>query len=415
MSDNGKLRVVLLLGAGASTCFGCPTIADFFDQLNKIELMMRRQGGSITTNAAIKHIDDFWELRHKCMRVASIGRRFNLDNYEDILSVANEWKEWGLEQGTDENRDAIETLYKSSIKAIELMLYNPIEFFDNLRTKDQKIPGNLATGGKIANILGVFTGDPEGRLDIVTFNIDFMLERGLFEKGIIVDYIFDKTRKWNGMSLNADFGIRILKLHGSLNWSIEPDETTGGEKIVINENDIIIVKPRLKPFIVEPTLRKVIGYPELKKVWQKAYESISNAHYLIICGYSFPTSDLHAVSFLRSAISQNRFLRRIYVFDINYKSLYGTLTNHFETSFIDRVFKAFSPEEKHHPQVDRNGIEGLVDVMNAVAGEMRVEQQINKEYPSFIQDLKVAGSIRRLIENIHNYSTKEKFQYIELE
>ena len=43
MNDDGKLRVVLLLGAGASTCYECPTINQFCDRLVEIELALREK------------------------------------------------------------------------------------------------------------------------------------------------------------------------------------------------------------------------------------------------------------------------------------------------------------------------------------------------------------------------------------
>lgn len=404
MSDDGKLRVVLLLGAGASTCFQCPTLGTFCDRLNEMGLAIPET----PENHRIKGwIRDFWDLRHQCMLAASIGRGFDPDNYEDVLSVANEWAEWGPEV-----KDEIRSKYESAIRAIEFVLYDPEKFnavFSLTDTSQQLVFRNL-----LSDRIPILARDDRGKLTLVTFNIDFRLERELLEKNFEIDYNFAivKVRE-NGYvhQMNGDSAInlkaiRILKLHGSLNWQkkgkgknidfepiiqgiIQPDRVG----LIFSNDRQIFWHPEYEPFIVEPTLRKVIETQKLKEIWKSAYESISNAHYIIVCGYSFPQTDLHAVSFLRSSISQNKQLRRIYAFDTDYPGLYKRLTNHFEKNFVNRIFRAFK-----HPEGDKrppsfNGIRGLATMLGAT--------EIRENYPS--------GTLQQLIRKIDKECKLEYF------
>ena len=420
MSDDGKLRVVLLLGAGASTIFGCPTIAEFFDQLNKMELVLR-ENPSDSDQEILKYIDEFWMLRQDCMQAASIGKRFNPDNYEDVLSIANEWREWGSYGNSQ---------YESAIRTIAFALYNPIEFFDKLGKRGALISIQREVQQFLLFAIPLLARDPHGKIDTLTFNVDFMLERELLKRGYVIDYIFTKTKRWQGEELKKaymDRNIRILKLHGSLNWLKRQRGDTEYMNFMNNEikQGIEIIDSRhvhwnksYTPYVIEPTLRKVIKAEGLKKIWKEAHQAISAAHYIVVCGYSFPNTDLHAVSFLRSAISRNPYLRKIYIFDVNFDLLRNNILSHFENSFVERVFRAFLITGDYLQDMERwestKGVGGLAyAIRKSIYGTYEKGKpgvlKSDLEKPDRSDGMRPDDTLRKLIEIINSLSTNRPF------
>jgi hypothetical protein len=144
-------------------------------------------------------------------------------------------------------------------------------------------------------------------LGYITFNYDLLLEHSLKkieEKyhylGVNVD-IFDKYYE------NYRPSILILKLHGSLNWELDPrdDDVTFKEKSVrpTYPDNSAEANTCTEPGIVPPTILKEeinSEYNEsnpLKRLlinqWKYAIQLLSKADKVIIVGYSFPETDYH--------------------------------------------------------------------------------------------------------------------------
>lgn len=110
--------------------------------------------------------------------------------------------------------------------------------------------------------------------------------------------------------------MRLLKLHGSLDWWWSPGDVTGssivreGEYGVLgtprrvsaqNRHDYLPSKSR---FIVPPLATKSAYYqnPISKQLWRDAYEAIRSAQHVALIGYSLPIADAVTFAMLRKAL-----------------------------------------------------------------------------------------------------------------
>jgi hypothetical protein len=134
--------------------------------------------------------------------------------------------------------------------------------------------------------------------------------------------------------------VKILNLHGSLNWytltrspNLIPSTMTHSSRIKCTRN--IAIHPEMTfsgikhlgrtkwytwPVIVPPVFEKGPFITErLSPIWNNAFEEIGAADQIIVFGYSFPQADQQGRSFFKRAIASNLGLKRIIVInpDIN--------------------------------------------------------------------------------------------------
>ena len=166
---------------------------------------------------------------------------------------------------------------------------------------------------------------------VITFNYDIVVEEalpnegprwnpsdgyGLRAGGASLTWATRwKQRHRNITSGNSQF--RILKLHGSINWTLYPT----------NE---VRLKPR--PYVVRarkgtavadkcavlpPGWHKRINVNPYKQLWRKARLTLEQCRDLAIIGYSLPDTDLLARALLaevcRSRAARKRFLRHLHL------------------------------------------------------------------------------------------------------
>lgn len=105
--------------------------------------------------------------------------------------------------------------------------------------------------------------------------------------------------------------IKLIKLHGSINWNNSDDGKT---------------------FIVPPTWNK--SDQRIKGLWNKAYQELKTAKRIIIIGYSFPDSDIYVKSLLALALNENKILQHIYFInpdkDSTKRACLSLLDKHFD-------------------------------------------------------------------------------------
>lgn len=107
--------------------------------------------------------------------------------------------------------------------------------------------------------------------------------------------------------------IKLLKLHGSINWK----SASSGET-----------------FIVPPTWNK--SDPEVRKLWDLAYQELIGAKRIIIIGYSFPETDIYVKSLLALALNENKILQNIYFVNPDTEH-----TKHTCLSLLDSHFQKY--------------------------------------------------------------------------
>lgn len=153
-------------------------------------------------------------------------------------------------------------------------------------------------------------------LTIITFNYDTVVEQALDRVGLEYSYgpskvvrFADKSRQRAVDKHGAD--VRILKLHGSVNWGIcrECSEAPRGVDL-INAVEGSYVPPRnlscqfcdkqyLLPSIVPPVLTKGTALQPFEVLWKSARTALFGAREIVVVGYSLPPADTQALDLIR--------------------------------------------------------------------------------------------------------------------
>jgi hypothetical protein len=207
--------------------------------------------------------------------------------------------------------------------------------------------------------------DSKREISFVTFNQDLVIEKAI-ENTV-------KMKKYSGVPWNleeayssafkrtvsmrlkgcpfiakGEGSIKVLKLHGSLNWVYRVRSGTDPKNSLRKpSNDLICVNdkrilPKLTdrargpersrkvdviPLIVPPIFEKSARYQEvLRPIWEDARKAVSHADELIVFGYSFPDADFSSKSMLRQSLHKNPNLQTLHVIDTN-ASTAGKIAN----------------------------------------------------------------------------------------
>ena len=197
--------------------------------------------------------------------------------------------------------------------------------------------------GPLDSLLASEYEGAQQNISIITFNHDLLIENALFR-------LLGPTEAWDWSKLYAPIpldevshsigtrfpkgishsgkGIRLLKLHGSLNWIITvtrdrpqlsdlfprrlsrlrlfPDRSAHGIRMlqVFRETSERGNPQDYWPFVVPPIYEKgnLVGRGIIKDLWDDAGEVLTRAQKLVIFGYSCSEADRQAIQFLRRAV-----------------------------------------------------------------------------------------------------------------
>ncbi|WP_003541157.1 hypothetical protein [Desulfotomaculum nigrificans] len=130
---------------------------------------------------------------------------------------------------------------------------------------------------------------------------------------------------------NRFSNVKLLKLHGSLNWlycpqcgelyAYEHSDARGHSVIVNGMANMIKCSTkhcchRLSRVIIPPTLMKNYqSIPFIPKLWQQARQALERAIEIIVIGYSFPPTDFRSNWMFRKAMVKNKSLKHVTIVD----------------------------------------------------------------------------------------------------
>jgi hypothetical protein len=152
-------------------------------------------------------------------------------------------------------------------------------------------------------------------------------------------------------------GIRVLKLHGSLNWySYYPVEEIDLEDMfnpdrpmkISGEKEINSTKLRYRnseglirytlPVIVPPVPNKAeIYHSKILNLWSYANDALIDADELLIFGYSCPSSDTESKNLLRTTLELNKKIQKISIIDTDL-----TIINRYQELMPSKDFCQYS-------------------------------------------------------------------------
>jgi hypothetical protein len=173
------------------------------------------------------------------------------------------------------------------------------------------------------------------RATVITFNYDPLIECMVATPTGILGQPTEFGQVWQGVAWTeltgglppwpaGDFRLaaeqvetlRLLKLHGSLNWYWRPGDSSGvsvvrrdlpgwfGEPQPYEEEQRRRVVPGRTPFVVPPTASKSDYYanPITSEMWRQAAERLRDAQRVVFMGYSMPLTDVTFASMFRDSV-----------------------------------------------------------------------------------------------------------------
>jgi len=296
-------RVVIILGAGASAEAGAPMMDSFLERIEDL----RREPPQELNKA------DFELVSQAIGQLRSVHAKasFNPNNLESVFSI--------IEMGAMVGR--LGPLPPQDIERLPGAMRRVLAQVIEHSALYPKVEGMAQPHESYRSFVraAIKGEDPydEYRKDvaIVTFNYDVCLDFALFKAGVPINY---------GLTSEVTSGLKLLKLHGSLNWihcqhcnAVQPwvlkvaaaqlragflvldrPSTPGSAslfRMCLETNATLFsccnYGDGKTPFIVPPTWQKMSYAPFLKPVWRAAATELQDAEVIIVCGYSLPVTD----------------------------------------------------------------------------------------------------------------------------
>jgi hypothetical protein len=112
-------------------------------------------------------------------------------------------------------------------------------------------------------------------------------------------------RDW-GPGRTATTPIRLLKLHGSLNWRAKE-----GTSLLVQQSPY--ERASAKGVVVPPLGRKPVSEAPFRRVWAEARVRLRSARRLIVIGYSLPPADYLIRALFRADLNPDRLTELLVV------------------------------------------------------------------------------------------------------
>lgn len=345
---------VFILGAGASAPSGCPVMANFFsaaERLHRQVIVTPEANPDDASSLIYRDLHQFREYisgqqGHVFIDHNNIESLFNFIEISTIIGHAGRYSHDDL---IDIRQKFVAILCNTIFKTQEFHLTDypgKTKIFEKATQSYQQFKKILPQTGSFWNDTPIIHVSGYSSLayfikylleqnitsDIITFNYDLGVEIALGSHSI--DFHYEDDRATNDQSVG------LYKLHGSLNWQIDPSsgdlvpgktsqfritdlESASGVLEVNTRSGICkiqsdkILKEGSLPGIVPPVESKSEARKSLNAIWKSAAESIRKSTALTIAGYSMPATDEFFKHFLLSASVDKTPLRNVFICDRN--------------------------------------------------------------------------------------------------
>lgn len=160
---------------------------------------------------------------------------------------------------------------------------------------------------------------------IISFNYDCVIDHALRSSDRPVwsakyGYGFPKPARIDGGTASAwsspnapttqNDTIRLLELHGSLNWQALPSD----DDKPIKFRQKLYKQHGSKAYeIIPPEFLKEIQRQPFETIWTRAASALRSAHVLALVGFSFPPTDQLVEALFRMALEDNKSLKRLII------------------------------------------------------------------------------------------------------
>lgn len=304
-SEEIIMKTVFILGAGASAESGAPVMADFLQAAKRLQ-------SKSAYGADSSHVQNVMDAAYKDLKPVQVKSNIDYTNIEELFGAVDIGQ---LIQCFGSRPQArIDGLRES----IVVFICRTIEQTVSIPFIDQKI-GAPKGYDNLAKLLRNKARSELNDVSFITFNYDTCLEFALVKNGLGVNYGLSEPFLTDSDN-NYQVKVPVLKLHGSINWSmcphcktIVPTEIDPFRRAVLMDLFDQGKELRLEygtkiawglthrcgnllerlPFIVPPTWNKsssALG--GLQDVWKRAAKELGSAENIVVIGYSLRPTDI---------------------------------------------------------------------------------------------------------------------------
>lgn len=153
---------------------------------------------------------------------------------------------------------------------------------------------------------------------LITLNYDTMMDSALIRRGWDPQTGYalgggGSKVKWKpiaGITSPTAKGVKLLKLHGSVNWWVRGTHATLSN--VFSMKPVVVTPPRTNSQadkirqIIPPIYGKVFGHSHWRKLWKAAFDALCSAELLVVIGCSIVDTDYHLQALLRRAAKERK-------------------------------------------------------------------------------------------------------------
>ena len=366
-------KIVIFLGAGASCEYNLPSMSNFLQVSEKILRDNRDdyyRGIYENVNKAIRSLQN---VNSKSF--------VNIFNIEDVFSSFEMGRIIGRLPGMSNNDEEIENLIVSTKR----LIYETLDKSSLLRIPSRSKPPDAKIGYKrLVEFIEEVNKENIDKCCVITFNYDLLLDYALYKSSLIPNYCLNTENE------PIQGKVKLIKLHGSLNWLINSDDKNEIVPVLLNDifedvkyyinhykeekmfyidpikwlstKDNIYNKKKIipDPVLIPPVFNKMEHSDNIRNVWRQASIELSNAEYILICGYSHPETDNFYKYLFALGMAGDSLIHRFAVYDPNpeikekYKKILGRALIErylFEEQdfgiFSQELYKLIDEEEKH--------------------------------------------------------------------
>lgn len=348
------MKTVYILGAGFSVEAGAPTQAKLMSEAFRLY----RENSN---NFDIEKFEVFEDFLLRQLNIPE--EQIHEVELEDIftpldrcLSESSQFRGIGL----DKIMEVRDSVFHVIGRTIQLVLRNT----DRSKAYIDKFAAHLTSLSAIRENRRYRDADP---VSVISTNWDILLDNSINDEIVlrdhnaVVDYCcyisskgaHDDTIKPGLEKLGeGGFNVKLLKLHGSLNWlqcprcmrlyaqfarkiALESAEEFAScrhcDKNFPEEKD----NHRLASNLIMPTFIKDLSNPQYKIIWQNAGIEIAEADKLVFIGYSLPSADFEMRQLLSRMTRKNA---EIVIVDYCKDSQQKQIEAHWQKFFGNRQF-----------------------------------------------------------------------------
>jgi len=355
---NSDTKITFLLGAGASAPSGIPTVDKLLSELWK----RARKIGRKDLDKLAKWCDERNITNIEDLLTAAYISKFTATN-RAITSLLDYFLFSRRRELEEEEKEYLVTRRRRALITSEIDVSSISFLQDTLQTLFGLLTGFMISASPNAthNAIVNFIKDHKNS-SIITTNYD-----GCMDESILRNKMHLKGTIGSESEVNKPDAVQLIKMHGSINWAycdscqvvrefdlLELKETYEKDKLSFPVIGICKNCGGLRrPLLVPPLSFKFLMFPNLVDIWNSANQSIEEAGYLIVVGYSFSEADTYITKIISRSISMNKNQKMIIVnTDPNLSTtLRDRFSAHIDKFDKKRILKACESCEKILPNI----------------------------------------------------------------